>query len=150
MTYQRDPLSVQYDVQAADLIGKAIARYRRKQRNRAVPGFTTVYVPNPVGDLWRDDSPDRLSRHERAFQRALYHDPRIHKPRKTTGGPWSLQVRWGPVPLLGGTRKLELQLHRDTSGKHHVDTNVPRGEQWQRNVALQSGGIGSPKQRFPA
>jgi len=148
MTYQRDPLSVQYDVQAADLITRGIARYRRKQRNRSVPGFTTVYVPNPVGDLWRDDSPDRLSRHERAFQRALYHDPRIHKPRKTTGGPWSLQVRWGPVPLAG-TRKLELQLHRDTSGRRHAD-GLPKRERWAANAALQSGGVGSPKQRFPA
>jgi len=136
-------------VQAADLITAAIARYRRKQRNVSITAWTTVYVPNPVGDLWRDDSPDKLSRHERAFQRALFHDERIHKPRKSSGGPWSLQRRWGPVPLAG-TRKLEIQLRRDTSGKRHVDTNVPRGEQWQRNVALQSGGIGSPKQRFPA
>lgn len=150
MVYQRDPLSVELDPAARDLIDRAIVRYRRKQKNSKLTGWTHGEIANHVSDLFRDDSPDRLSKSERALQRALYHDHRIHKPRKSSGGPWSLQIAWDPPPLLPGMpRRFRMQVHRDTSGRRHAD-DLPKRESWTKNPALQSGGIGSGRERFTA
>ena len=80
MTYTRDPLSVHFDAQAAYVVGKAIAAAQRKKKNASVRGWYEVLVPNPAGVVpVRETRPDRLSEHERAFQRALYHNELIHQ-----------------------------------------------------------------------
>jgi len=134
MTFQRDPLSIRYDGAAADLISRAIAN-----AGKTVTGIIESGPRDPVDE-------GGLSRTERAFQRALYHDGRIHKPRKNSGGPWSLVVEWSP--RAGRVRLVRIVVHSDTSGKLHQVARIPAGEQWTRNADLQSGGIGSPKQRF--
>ena len=134
MTYQRDPLSVRYDAAAAALIDRAIA----------FPGKTVLgTIESPPRDPVDEGG---LTRHERAFQRALYHDSRIRKPRKA-GGEWSMPMPdW--LPRTGRTRLVRVRVFSDTSAAYHARTQIPRGEQWQHNAALQSGGIGSPKARF--
>jgi hypothetical protein len=148
MTYQRDPLSVEHDPVASDVIARAITRHRRAGSNQRVSRWVPVRVDNQVTDVVRDAG--GLSRNERAFQRSLYHDKRIHKPRKNDGGPWSLELRWAPAPLLpGASRGLEVRVWRDTEARRFM-TRQPKPDQWQHNRDLQSGGIGSGRERFPA
>jgi len=149
MVYLRDPLSVQYDPQARLVIRLAIEQHTKRAKNQRLVPYVRVRVDNPIGEsLVRDEG--GLSRAERAFQRALYHDQRIHKPRKNSPGEWSMKVDWDPAPPLPGLhRNVRITLYRDTEGRRHVDRKRKR-DRWTGNVTLQSGGIGSPKQRFPA
>lgn len=147
MVYQRDPLSVRFDTQAANAIARAIRAY---QRHAANPGFSEwieLRIPNLTITVVREGD-ERLSRMERAFQRSLYHDERIHKPRKNSGGPWSLMREWGPVPLaIGQSRTLRISVSDERDGKRAAKRK-PKRDQWTENPSLQSGGIGSPKRRF--
>ena len=134
MTYARDPLSIQFDADAADMISRAIA-----SPGKTVTRFVESRPREPV-------DAGGLTRTERAFQRALYHDPRIRKPRKNSPGEWSMPApEWSP--RLGATRLVRIRVFSDTSAAYHA-ARMPRSEQWQRNARLQSGGQGSPKQRF--
>ena len=75
---QRDPLSVQFDRQARLVVGLAIQQYEKRLKNKSLRQYIRVTVPNPAGEgIVRDDTPDRLTRHERAFLRSLYYDSRI-------------------------------------------------------------------------
>jgi len=85
---------------------------------------------------------------ERALLRALYHDPRIHKPRKSGGGPWSLQVQW--TGRLNAVSMLRLRVLKDTSGARHARARRRREGSWVANDELRSGGIGSGRERFPS
>lgn len=135
MTYARDPLSARFDGAAAEMIGRAIR----------FPGKTVLgTIDSPAGDPVDEGG---LTRHERAFQRALYHDARIRKPRKSSAGEWSMPAPdW--LPRTGRTRLVRIRVFSDTSAAYHASARTPRSEQWSRNAALQSGGVGSPKQRF--
>jgi hypothetical protein len=145
MVYARDQLSVPYDPVAHDLIGRAIRQARRKQANARVPGWVPFLVESPLVPRpeWavHDDGPDKLTRYERAFQRALYYDGRIHvlsggRPRPAAR--WSLKIEWNPVPLLPGqARRGRLQVFSDTSGSRHVRSG-PRRDSWVRNPELRS------------
>jgi len=148
VTYQRDPLSVLFDRQVRVVIGLAIDQRRKHDANARLVEYVRVRVPQRRGDLLRDDG--GLSAAERAFQRSMYHDERIHKARANSG-QWSLRLDWEPVPVIPGRdRGLRVTVFPETAGRRHVSRNVKPRRQWQHTEALQSGGIGSPKQRFPA
>jgi hypothetical protein len=145
MTFERDPLSADFDGQAAAVVSLAIRRYRRARGQRA--RWVEVYVPNRLTDFHTEGA-DRLSGTERAFLRALYHDQRIHRVRKNHGGRWSLERDWGPVPVLPGRpRLLRVRIWRDHEGREHAG-RMPAAERWTDNPDLRSGGRGSPLQRF--
>ena len=77
----------------------------------------------------------RLSVTERALQRSLYHDQRIHKARKNTGGEWSLKVEWGEI--IGNRRLLRIRVFRDTTGARKVRRDYG-GESYVKNPAMRS------------
>ena|SRR5215469_10799920 len=143
--FQRDPLSVRFDPQARFVIGRAIDQFQARKTNTRLVPWVRVTVPNLPGTMVRDQG--GLSAAERAFQRSCYHDERIHKPRKNTGGPWSLKLEWETVPAApGGARRVKVQVFGSTSGKRHSDRNP--GQSWVENPELRSGGIGSGLERF--
>ena len=86
MSAARDPLSVRMDTQA----WRVLMRARRKHRDQDY-GWLRVWVPSPAREL-RDLDPGGLTRHERAFRRALYY-PVVQAPRRL-GQPqvWSLRT----------------------------------------------------------
>lgn len=147
MTYQRDPLSVRYDPQARLVLALAIDQHRKRAANLRLVPYVRVRVDNPLRLAGPRDE-GGLSAAERAFQRALYHDHRVHKPRRTSRGEWSLKVEWDDAPLLPGVhRNVRITVFRPEEAARFA-SKKPRREQWQHNPALQSGGVGSPKQRF--
>ena len=148
MPYARDPLSVRFDRQVRVVLGLAIEQHRKHVKNRRLVPYVRVIVPNFPGELLRDEG--GLSKSERAFQRSLYHDERIHKPRKTSTGEWSLKCEWDDPPLLpGGNRILRITVFPPAEASRYAKKR-PASEQWTRNARMQSGGEGSPKNRFPS
>lgn len=126
MPYQRDPLSVQYDAAAAELITRAITKGR----------WVVGVIFSPADDP-REATPDELSRTERAFQRALYHDKRIANARKTKPeARWSLKVEW--AERIGPRRRVQIRTFSDTSGRRKVENEYSRGESYVRNPSLRS------------
>jgi hypothetical protein len=147
MVYQRDPLSVRYDPQARLVLALAIDQHRKRVQNLKLVPYVRVRVDNPLTLAGPRDE-GGLSKAERAFQRALYHDPRIHKPRRTSRGEWSLKVEWDEAPLLPAAhRNVKVTVFRPEEAARFA-AKKPKREQWQHNATLQSGGVGSPKQRF--
>jgi len=139
MSFQRDPLSVKYDDVANDLVTKAIAAYQRKRKNARVRGYVETLVQSPVTEL-HSDGPDRLTPHERAFSRAMYHNRLIHQltARKKPDARWSLKLDWQPVPMLPGqARRVHVQVFRDTAGARHAE-NMPRSQTFAENPDLRS------------
>ena len=116
MSARRDPLSVQMDRQA----WRALMAARRKHREGG--GWVRVWVPSPARDL-RALDPGGLTRHERAFRRALYY-PVVQAPRRLGQAQvWSLRTemvdgfvnrrgRWG--------RWCRVRLYRYGSGYRKV------------------------------
>ena len=138
--FTRDPLSVAFDRQARLTLSLAIQQHEKHEKNTRLRPYIRVTVPNAGGDgLIRDDTPDRLSKHERAFLRSLYHDDRIHQwtKRQKPGAVWSLKRTWGPVPALPGQpRQLTLEIFRHTSGARHVKQSYKRKEKYAENPAF--------------
>jgi hypothetical protein len=124
--YTRDPLSVRFDGPAAAMLGRAIAG---AGRGRWIPGLVESGAHEQ-----RERTGARLSVSERAFQRAMYHDPRIHKPRRGTGD-WSLKAEWGEI--IGRRRLLRVRVFRDTTGARKVRRDYG-GESYVKNPALRS------------
>lgn len=139
MTYQRDPLSARYDDQAAQTIAAAIRAYERKRKNQRIRGYVEARIVSPPEV--REQGGARLSRTERAFQRALYYDDRIHQltgGRKKPRARYSLKVDWQPVPLLPGQwRTAHVQVFGRASGRRHVETGPDR-DSFVNNPALRS------------
>ena len=127
MVFQRDPLSVSFDEAAAALISRAIAN----------PGKNVVgMIESPPRDPV-EPTPPGLTRTERAFQRALYHDERIHKARKNTGGPWSMpRPEW--MPRTGSTRIVRIKVFSDTSAALKVRGGYDKGNSYVKNPELRS------------
>lgn len=128
MTFQRDPLSVRYDASAERIITRAIAG---AARGRWIPG-----IIESGRHEQRERTGARLSVTERAMQRALYHDQRIHKARKNTGGDWSLKVEWGEV--IGRRRLFRIRVFKDTTGSRKVRRDYGLGKSYINNPALRS------------
>jgi hypothetical protein len=125
--YQRDPLSVRYDPAARSMIDRAIAGARR---GRNIPG-----VIESGGHEQRETKGAGLSVSERAFQRALYHDERIHKAGKPSG-PWSLKVAWGE--RIGRRRLLTIRVFTDTTAARRVRADYGLAQSYIKNPALRS------------
>ena len=116
MSARRDPLSVPMSAAPNGTAWRALMRARRKHREGG--GWIRVWVPSPAHELRRLD-PGGLTRHERAFRRALYY-PVVQAPRRLGQAQvWSLRTemvdgfvnrrgRWG--------RWCRIRLYRYGSG----------------------------------
>lgn len=92
MAFTRDPLSLEYD-QAALTILAAIAQ-RRTWPPQGVPVLAWVDVP--LIDLPDNVISSPMTRHERAFVRALYYNLKSLRPARSISGPV-----WGQRNLRG-------------------------------------------------
>ena len=146
--FQRDPLSEGYDGAARDVVSRAVRAYSRspvKARPLWVRGHQ---------DLIHGTGEDRggRTRDERAFTRALYHEPRIHQMSKDKPeAVWSLRIEW--LGREGGRSAFRVRVFPDTSGARHA-RNLRGGKHstrsYARNPGLRSGADGSGQERFPA
>jgi hypothetical protein len=148
VVFQRIPPSEKYDRTTGALLGRAYA-----QPGRWI--YTTVPRPRPgpkTGQWLRSlgiqlDTVDAggLTTYERAFERSLWyvHNDGANGRRNAV---WSLQRQWGPVTAKG--RMLGIRVGNPKDARAAV--NRRRDTAWYRNAHLQSGGLGSVKQRFEA
>lgn len=148
MPYERDPLSVRYDGMAANLLDEAAGKagqWAYTEVKRPIPGPRTRQWLREHGIVLDATDSGGLTSYERAFQRSLYWNAKqrgISVSRTQTG---SLQRDWGPVTARG--RMLGIRISEPKAARLAV-ARKPAGEQWHRDTGQQSGGIGSPKQRF--
>ena len=81
--------------------------------------------------------------------RSAYWQVTKNVPRDADGRPvpaWSLSLEWAGRPESRG-RRARLRLYRAGSGRKKA-AGLPKSQQWWRNPAQQSGGIGSGRERF--
>lgn len=141
MTFARDPLSVRYDQVAERRVVEAFLARERPLRSRWV--YAAVPRPKTVRGLLGTLDSGGLTQWERAYQRSLFWNAKRAGIGNTFASGWRLQVQWGPQ--AGGGRQVALRvLSRAEAARHRV----PARDQWTKNAALQSGGVGSVKQRF--
>lgn len=113
MSYQPDPVSVDWERPAGRALGRALAAPARWQAFR---------VPSRPGYDGRERGGYRLSRDERAFQRALY------RPMKANER-WSLMREWMP-PMAGG-RVIRIKIVSKASAEAAVNRRTVKGPMWR-------------------
>ena len=150
MPYARDPLSVRYDGTVRQSVMRAI---RASRNGRGVQ----VYVASTRYEHGNPDAGGRTA-HERAFTRSAYY--LVWRAPINAGRipDWSLKVTWGPDSELRPSsqgrmaRPVRLRVfpRRGPRGGREHGYALPASRQWAGNPDLQSGGIGSGKERFPS
>jgi hypothetical protein len=150
MPYQRDPLSVRYDGVTRDAVMRAI---RASRGGKGVQ----VWVASTRGEHRSPDAGGRTA-HERAFTRSAYY--LVWRAPINAGRipDWSLKLSWGPDDALKASSngrlarpaRLRIFVRRGPRGGREHGYALPAPRQWSGNPELQSGGIGSGKERFPA
>lgn len=148
MTFSRDPLSVEYDGQARLVVGLAIDQHEKRRQNTRLVPYVRVRIDPARGQLvtLREavaGNELRLSRNERAFQRACYYDGRIHQftGRKKPLARWSLKLEWEDPPIVPGRpRYVRVQVFGDTDGARHAE-RLPAKRKVSENPDLRSAGI---------
>lgn len=103
--FVRDPVSAQYDKQADRLLDKLY-------RATSLPAWAETFVKIPESDP-RDDVDGSLTRHERAFVRALYHQNKLRQPRRSIRKP-----EWHETSRKG--RRVTVTMFTRSSGAEHV------------------------------
>lgn len=146
--YRRIEPSPRYDGQTARLLGRAYAdpgMWKVELVRRPSPGPKTRAYLAERGIVLGIVDDGGLTGWQRAFQRSLWW---VHKGGEgSKANPvWSLEAKWAPAPSPGG-HEIAIRVHPVAEGKAHASRTPPR-ERWDRNPAVQSGGDGSPKQRF--
>lgn len=132
MPFAATALSRSYDTAAATLLDEAVYLHGRRMYRRRAGGVIT----SRRGEV-REGDGYRLSVTERAFQRALYRDPRIAQGRRKPDARYSLpQPVWGPV-LPGGRREVRIRVVTDTSGARFT-RRQPRETKYVETPALRS------------
>jgi len=137
MGYGRDPLSWHYDGYVRNVMIRAI---RAGRNGRSV----RVYIASPRASFRSVDAGGR-TRHERAFTRSVFYLMWRTPINAGTVPEWSVEMSWGDeVQSSSGNR-----LARPVTIRVFPRSQArPRGAQWSKDPALQSGGIGSGKTRF--
>lgn len=149
--YARDPLAEQFAPLAERAIGRLLSDAWMTH---------SFQVTTPARDDY--DDAGGLSPYERAVQRALYYALNSTGAEGPLGGKsvqnpsWSLMRGWGPVRrdrrafgLLSGDRHRTLWLTVVPKAEAQAAAFARRPDRlWVSNAGLQSGGIGSVKQRF--
>ena len=139
MPYARDPLSVAYDDAARQAVLRA-ARASRQGRG------VRVWVASSRREL-RDPDAGGRTVHERAFSRAAYYLIWRVPLNRGSMPEWSMKLTWGPdaelQPSSAGRLARPVTVRMWPRGAARVS-----GPRWTDNPSLQSGGIGSGKERF--
>ena len=113
MAYQPDPVSLDWERPAGRLLGRALAD----------PGhWHGARIPTRPAYADKERGGFRLTREQRAFQRALY------RPMKTNER-WSLMRDWGPDDLAG--RVIKIKVVSKASAERAVNTRRARGPMWR-------------------
>lgn len=146
--YRRIEPSPRYDRQTAALLGRAYndpGRWQVELVRRPQPGPRTAAWLRERGIVLGIVDEGGLTGWQRAYQRSLYH---VHdgRPAQKRNPVWSLEVRWAPAPTIGG-HEIAIRVWPVADARAKQARMRP-ADQWSRNAALQSGGEGSPKQRF--
>lgn len=129
MPFTPDPLSVRYERAASALLTRAIGRMRqRKPAMRYAVGI----VQSAPGE-YREPGGQRLSKTERAFQRALYRDPRVY--HRSPDKAYSLKEPEWAAPV-GRVREIRIRVFSDTSGYREAERKSYRS--YVANPALRS------------
>lgn len=137
--YRRDPLSVRYDAAVRQVMIRAIRASRSRRGVQA-------WVSSTSGELRHPDSGGR-SAHERAFTRATYY--LVFRLPLNMGEPpeWSAKLTWGDDGELRPSARGRLARPVRIRVWPRAQARV-RGPRWTDDPVLQSGGEGSPRQRF--
>lgn len=122
-----DPLSVRYEAAASALLSRAIGRMNR----RVVERWAVGIVQSAPGE-YREPGGQRLSKTERAFQRALYRDARVY--HRSPDKSYSLKEPVWAAPV-GRTREVRIRVFPDTAGARHAERSPIS---YVRNPALRS------------
>jgi hypothetical protein len=148
MPYERDPLSVRYD----GVTRAAMMRAIRASRNAK---GVQIWVASTRGELRSPDAGGRTA-HERAFTRSAYY--LVWRAPINAGRipDWSLKLTWGndgelqasSEGRLARPARLRVFPRRGPRGGRDHGHALPKSRQWAGNPDLQSGGIGSGKERF--
>lgn len=146
--YRRIEPSPRYDGQTARLLGRAYAepgRWHVELVRRPNPGPATRAWLRERGVFLGIVDEGGLTGWQRAYQRSLWW---VHKggAGSKANPAWSLEVKWAPAPSPGG-HEVAIRVRPVAEGKAHA-ARQPARERWDRNPEVQSGGEGSPKQRF--
>lgn len=137
MGFPRDPLSVRYDAAAFNAVMRAI---RASKNGQGVQ----LWVASTRGELRNPDAGGR-SAHERAFTRSAYYLV-FRAPINRGGIPaWSLKLTWGDELRPSGQGRLARPVRVRVWPRSQARV---RGARWTDDPRLQSGGIGSNKERF--
>jgi hypothetical protein len=137
MAYGRDPLSWHYDGYVRQVMIRAI---RASRNNRSV----RVYIASPRSSFRAVDAGGRTA-HERAFTRSAYYLMWRSPIRDGDVPQWSLKMTWGDEVRASSGNRLARPVVIRVWPRSQARA---RGKQWSKDPALQSGGTGSPKQRF--
>ena len=137
--FARDPLSVRYDAATWHVLLRAIAASRGRRGVQA-------WVASTRGELRRPDAGGR-SAHERAFTRSVYYRA-FRTPVNLGMTPeWSVKLTWGDDSEMRPSAQGRLARPVRVRVWPRSEARV-RGPRWTEDPGLQSGGGGSPKQRF--
>ena len=137
MPFARDPLSVRYDGVTRQVMARAIRASRNGQGVRVSIASSRAEIRNP-------DAGGRTM-HERAFTRSAYYLV-FRTPLNYGHTPaWSLKISWATEvsPSSEGRVARVARLRIWPRSEARV-----RGPRWTDDPQLQSGGGGSPHQRF--
>jgi hypothetical protein len=145
--FERIEPGPKYDATTGRFLGRAYAKpgdWVYTTVPRPTPGARTAAWLASHGILLDLVDAGGLTTYERAFERSLWY---VHNGG--AGGVrnpvWSLQRQWGPVTPRG--RMLGIRVQPVAAGQA-AWRRMPRDRKWTANGRLQSGGAGSPKQRF--
>jgi hypothetical protein len=136
MAYARDPLSVLYDDDAQVVLDRL---YGVPMRGGAAR--TIAYIASPF--LSGADA-GGLTAQERAFQRAVYWQLKRRRPSRSIRTDWSDDN----VPGLG--RPVTITMFTLSAARAWSEKHASSRPRWADDPSLQSGGVGSGKERFPA
>jgi len=145
--FERIQPSPRYDATTGRLLGRAYAapgRWVYTTVPRPRPGPRTAAWLRAQGIALDLVDSGGLTTYERAFERSLWY---VHNGG--AGGArnqvWSLRRQWGPVTTRGRMIGIRVQSVAEGAAAWR---RMNRSERWTGNPRLQSGGLGSSKQRF--
>lgn len=128
MTFQRDPLSVLYDQDAAEVLDRLYAT-----RMAGGSARTLAYVASPL--LARPDDYDgSLTAQERAFARALHWNLKRRRPAR------AIRLSWAGDVLPGLGRPVTIAMFTAGSARDHAEAQ-PEARLWSMNPQLRSAGL---------
>jgi hypothetical protein len=137
MGYGRDPLSWHYDGYVREVMRRAV---RAGRDGRGV----RVYIASTRAEIRNPDEGGR-TRHERAFTRSVYYLMWRAPINAKTIPEYSVKMTWGDEVQASSGNRVARPVTIRVWPRSQARV---RGQQWSKDPALKSGGIGSGLERF--